>query len=230
MGKKEKVMSNFTEQIKDIFKGGLTIPNALSVVRIILIPMFVYLFYTGDIKGALFVILISGLTDFFDGNIARKFNQISSLGKLLDPLADKLTQTTIAVMLFFEFSKSSSASVRSFRFVFLLFLAKELLMMIGGVVLLSKNIRPGAAEIYGKLATFTFYTVMLLIISFGSGFGAFSSFFEFHEVTVMVLVLISAILTIAAFISYIPGTIKELKMAKTENLQYEDTLSDFEEK
>lgn len=230
MGKKEKVMSDFNEQMKDIFKGGLTIPNALSVVRIILIPVFVYLFYTGDIKGALFVILISGLTDFFDGNIARKFNQISSLGKLLDPLADKLTQTTIAVMLFFEFSKFDSGSVRSFRFVFLLFLAKELLMMIGGVILLAKNIRPGAAEIYGKLATFTFYTVMLLIISFGSEFGAFSNFFEFHEVTVMVMVLISAILTIAAFISYIPGTIKELKIAKTENSQAEDTLPNFEEK
>jgi len=230
MVEKEKVMSSFTAQIKDIFKGGLTIPNLLSVVRIILIPLFVYLFYTGDVKGALIVLLVSGLTDSLDGKIARKFNKISALGKLLDPVADKLTQITIAVMLFLEFSKSDNGSVRSFRFVFLLFLAKELLMMFGSIILLAKNIRPGAAEIYGKLATFTFYTVMFLIISFGAEFGAFSSFFEFHDITVMVLVLISAILTIVAFISYIPGTIKELKKAKVEIPQGEEALPDIEKK
>ncbi|MFY9198716.1 MAG: CDP-alcohol phosphatidyltransferase family protein [Acutalibacteraceae bacterium] len=211
-------MSNLKTQMEDIFKGGLTIPNALSAVRILLIPLFVYLFYTGDVKGALIVIIVSGITDSLDGRIARKYNQITALGKLLDPVADKLTQITIAIMLFIEFDKSDSGSVRSFRFVFLLFLAKELLMMLGGVVLLAKNIRPGAAEVYGKVSTFTFYTVMLLIIAFGPDFGAFREFFQFHEVTVMVLVLISAVMTIIAFISYIPGTITELKDKKTEKV------------
>lgn len=205
-------MSNLKTQMKDILKGGLNIPNALSTVRILLIPLFVYLFYTGDVKGALIVIIISGLTDSLDGRIARKYNQITALGKLLDPVADKLTQITIAIMLFIEFDKSDSGSVRGFRFVFLLFLAKELLMMLGGAILLAKNIRPGAAELYGKIATFTFYTVMLLIIAFGPAFGAFSDFFEFHEITVMVLVLISAIMTVIAFISYIPGTISDIKI------------------
>lgn len=214
-------MSNLKAEMRDIFKGSLTIPNLLSVVRIILIPIFVYLFYTGDIKGALIIILISGLTDLLDGKIARRFNQISPLGKLLDPAADKLTQITIAIMLFVEFNKSESDAVRSFRYVFLLFLAKEAIMLVGSLILLAKNIRPGAAEIYGKVSTFTFYTVMLLIIAFGPQFGAFSNFLEFNDVAVMVLVLLSATLTIVAFISYIPGTIKELNLSKNQKIDAE---------
>ncbi len=232
IGKKEKCMSNFTTQVKDIFKGGMTIPNLLSVIRIILIPIFVHLFNIGDIKGALIILLLSGLTDSLDGKIARRFNQISPLGKLLDPAADKLTQITIAIMLFMEFNKSQSSAVRSFRYVFLLFLIKELTMVIGSLILLAKNIRPCAAEIYGKVATFTFYTVMFLIIAFGPQYGAFSNFFEFNDITVMVLVLISAILTIVAFISYIPGTIKELKKAKNtgDDVESSEVLPTLENK
>lgn len=207
-------MSSLTSQMKDLSKGWMTIPNMLSVIRIILIPLFVYLFYIGNVTGSLIVIIASGLTDFLDGKIARKYNQISPLGKLLDPAADKLTQITIAVMLFCEFSNSDSSAVRSFRYVFLLFLIKELLMLVGSVVLLAHDIRPGAAEIYGKVATFAFYTVMLLIVAFGPKFGAFSDYFSFNDVTVIVLVLISAVLTIVAFLSYIPETIKQMKVAK----------------
>ena len=75
----------------------------LTVVRIILIPVFAVLFYNDQLIWAVFVLFLSGLTDFLDGKIARRFNQISELGKILDPIADKLTQITIAVMLFFEF-------------------------------------------------------------------------------------------------------------------------------
>lgn len=210
-------MKIFLSQLKEIFKGGLTIPNLLSVVRIIMIPVFVYLFYKGDVTGALIVIVASGFTDFLDGYIARKYNQISALGKLLDPAADKLTQITIAIMLFLEFSDSGIGSARSFRFVFLLFLVKELAMLLGGVILLSKNIRPVSAEIYGKVATFAFYTVMLLIVAFGPKFGAFSQYFQFNNVAVMILVLIPAVLTIVAFASYVPGVIKELKLLKSNN-------------
>jgi cardiolipin synthase len=209
-------MNNFSKQMKELFDGWLTIPNILSIVRIILIPIFVILFYNRNIMGALIIIFVSGLTDTLDGQIARKFNQISPLGKLLDPTADKLTQITIAVMLFLALDESSSGAIRSFRYVFLLFLAKEAIMMIAGLVLLAKDIRPGAAEIYGKIATFTFYLVMVLIIAFGPEFGAFSKYFAFNEITVMVLVLISALLTIVAFCSYIPGTIRIFKTQKSD--------------
>ena len=99
--------------LKEYFTGCLTIPNLLSVIRIALIPVFGVLYYNGNILWAVVVLFVSGLTDFFDGKIARKFNQISALGKVLDPVADKLTQITIAVMLLIDFIKFFSKSTTS---------------------------------------------------------------------------------------------------------------------
>ena len=86
--------------MKGLFKGCLTVPNLLSLIRILLIPVFALLFYQGQVLWAVFVLFLSGLSDFFDGKIARRFNQISALGKILDPVADKLTQITIACNIF----------------------------------------------------------------------------------------------------------------------------------
>ncbi|MBQ2092705.1 MAG: CDP-alcohol phosphatidyltransferase family protein, partial [Clostridia bacterium] len=83
-------------------KDAKTIPNLLSLIRIILVPFFVYFFVTKRYLIAVIIILISGLSDAFDGKIARHFNQISKLGKLLDPAADKLTQIAITVVYFNE--------------------------------------------------------------------------------------------------------------------------------
>ena len=117
--------------MKGLFKGCLTVPNLLSLIRILLIPVFAVLFYQGQVLWAVFVLFLSGLSDFFDGKIARRFNQISALGKILDPVADKLTQITIAVMLFLEFHQSASSAMRAFSWVFLFFLFKEGVMILG---------------------------------------------------------------------------------------------------
>jgi len=202
--------------MKGLFKGCLTIPNLLTVLRIFLIPVFAVLFYHGYFIWAVFVLFLSGLSDFLDGKIARRFKQISELGKVLDPVADKLTQITIAVMLFFEFRAAESSSMKAFSWVFLFFLFKEGIMVVGGGVMLSKGIRPGAAEIWGKIATFFFYGTMLLIIAFGPEVGAFVRNSENHalelpEWVVMVLVVISALLTFTALLSYIPETLRQFK-------------------
>ncbi|MCQ2489920.1 MAG: CDP-alcohol phosphatidyltransferase family protein, partial [Clostridia bacterium] len=84
-------MNTLRAQFEDMGQNVWTIPNVLSMLRIIAIPFFVYFFVTKKYLIAVLVILISGLTDLFDGKIARRFNQISKLGKLLDPAADKLT-------------------------------------------------------------------------------------------------------------------------------------------
>ena len=76
-----------------------TIPNLLSVLRILVIAPFAYFFLNGQLLLAVLFLAFSGLSDMFDGMIARKFNQITELGKMLDPLADKLTQGTIALSL-----------------------------------------------------------------------------------------------------------------------------------
>ena len=147
--------------MKDLFKGCWTIPNLISVIRIILIPFFAYYFMQGEFVIAVVILALSGLSDFVDGKIARKFNQISALGKLLDPLADKLTQITLAVILFLTFNKAEDAMLKAFSWVFLVFIAKEFVMVLGSVIMLSVGLRPGAAEIYGKVATLAFYVVMI---------------------------------------------------------------------
>lgn len=197
--------------MKDLFKGCWTIPNLLSVIRILLIPVFAVLFYRQEYGWAILTLVLSGLSDFFDGKIARKFNQISALGKMLDPVADKLTQVTLAVLLFVSFNKAQDATLKAFSWVFLVFIVKEVVMVLGGAVMLACGIRPGAAEIYGKVATFAFYAIMILVIAFGPEVGVFRTVFTLPNVLMMILVIISAILTLVAFASYIPGTFRQFK-------------------
>ncbi len=199
--------------IKELFAGCLTVPNLLSVIRIALIPVFGVLYYNGDILWAVIILFISGLTDFFDGKIARKFNQISALGKLLDPVADKLTQITIAIVLYLTFSQSSDATVKAFSWVFLIFLAKEALMVIGGGLMIAFGLRPVAAEMPGKIATFVFYAVMIVIIAFGPDIGLVKAF-VLPNWLMIALVSISVVLTLIAFCSYLPGVFKQVKERK----------------
>ena len=197
--------------MKDLFKGCWTIPNLLSVIRILLIPVFAVLFYREEYGWAILTLVLSGLSDFFDGKIARKFNQISALGKMLDPVADKLTQVTLAVLLFMSFNKAQDETLKAFSWVFLVFIVKEIVMVFGGAVMLACGIRPGAAEIYGKVATFAFYAIMILVIAFGPEVGVFRTVFTLPNILMMILVIISAILTLVAFASYIPGTFRQFK-------------------
>jgi len=191
--------------MKDLFKGCLTIPNLLSVIRIALIPVFAVLYMRGDMIPAVIVLVLSGLSDLFDGKIARRFNQVSALGKILDPVADKLTQITVAIILFIKFHQAESPVIQAFGWVFLVFLAKEGFMVLGGLAMLICNLRPGAAEMPGKIATVVFYTVMTLIIAFGPEVGALKNIWTMPEVLTGILVVISAIMCLVAFASYVPG-------------------------
>lgn len=199
--------------IKELFTGCLTIPNLLSVIRIALIPVFGVLYYNGDILWAVVVLFISGLTDFFDGKIARKFNQISALGKMLDPVADKMTQITIAIVLYLTFKGSADETIKAFSWVFLIFLIKEAVMVVGGAIMVAFGLRPCAAEMPGKIATFVFYAVMIVIIAFGPDIGLFKAF-VIPDWLMIVLVSISALLTLIAFGSYIPDVIRQIKERK----------------
>lgn len=199
--------------MKDLFKGCWTIPNLISVIRIALIPLFAYLFYNDEKIIAVVVLALSGLTDMFDGKIARKFNQISALGKVLDPVADKLTQITIAVMLFIDFKTASNPVINALGWVFLVFLIKEAVMIVGGLIMLLLNIRPGAAEFWGKAATVVFYVGMVIIIAVGPEVGALNSIlgFELPNIITGIIVVLCAIMTIAAFASYMPETFRQFK-------------------
>lgn len=202
--------------MKELFKGCMTIPNLLSLVRILLVPLFLVFYLRDDKIIALIILALSGLSDFFDGKIARKFNQISEMGKLLDPVADKLTQLAIAVVLFWQFHSSEVQSLKYFSYVFLGFLGKELLMLIAGSIMVAIGLRPCAAEIYGKVATFAFYLVMIVVICFGPEVGALIDFYVMPNWLVMSLVIISLILTVIALISYIPDTWRQVKTKKQQ--------------
>ncbi len=207
------------ENLKSLFEGCLTVPNLLSLIRILLIPVFGVLFYRGEVLWSVIVLALSGLTDFLDGKIARKFNQVSALGKLLDPIADKLTQITIAIVIFLEFNKSQDPTMKWFKWVFLFFLFKELLMVIIGAIMLAVGLRPVAAEIYGKVATFVFYAVMVLVVAFGPEIGALRNVFTLPTPVMIALVILAAVLTFVALLSYAPPTFRQFKerKAKKEN-------------
>lgn len=201
-----------------LFENVWTIPNIISFIRILLIPVFGVLFYKGQLLWALLILALSGFTDFIDGKLARKLNQVSELGKMLDPIADKLTQATIAIVYFLSFRNAENETLKLFSWVFLLFIVKELVMLIGGAAMIAVGIRPGAAEIYGKLGTLVFYVVMVIIMAFGPEIGAFRaeegaiiSLFTLPDTVMMVLVVISVITTFIAFASYMPGVYSQVK-------------------
>ena len=196
--------------MKELLKDWNTIPNWLSYIRIILIPVFAVLFYQGYVGWALLVLALSGLSDFFDGKIARKFNQVSDLGKIIDPVADKLTQITIAVMFYIQFRQSSDELINTFSWVFLVFVVKELVMVLFGGLMLLMNLRPSAAVIYGKAATMAFYLVMIVIVMFGPDVGFLSKYWVLPDKVMLVLVVVSAVMTVIAFIGYLPDAAKQI--------------------
>lgn len=143
-------------QQKKPINQNLTIPNALSVVRILIIPFFAWSFLQDRLPLAVGLLVLSGLSDCVDGFIARKLNQVTELGKMLDPLADKLTQGVVALCLAMRFPVIGP--------VLLVFIVKELVMLCCAIGLLKKKKRPCAAQWYGKVATVMFYASVALIV------------------------------------------------------------------
>ena len=197
--------------VKRYLKDWNTIPNLISYVRILLVPVFAILFRQGYLGWALVAIVVSGLTDFVDGKIARKFNQVSDLGKMLDPVADKLTQMTIAVLLYLRFNSAQDGLVKTFSWIFLVFIIKEFVMVAFGAFMVAIGLRPSAAEIYGKLSTFAFYAVMIFLFAFAPEVGAFKDFWEVPESILVILVAATAVLCVIAFVSYLPTTYRQFK-------------------
>lgn len=197
------------EKLAFLFDNWKTVPNLLSLIRILLIPVFAVLFYNGYTVAAVCCLAVSGLSDMVDGKIARKFNQISNLGKILDPVADKLTVFAIAIILFLKFLQADNEVLHTFSWVFLLFIVKDIIMLAFGGFMIAMGMRPCAAEIYGKIATVAFYTVMVVIMAFGPEVGAFREIWRLPDTVMMILVVVSVILTFIAFFSYIPDVFRQ---------------------
>ena len=140
---------NTSNNAKRIF----TLPNILSVFRILLIP-FIIVFYTvnNDYITAVILVIVSAVTDMLDGFIARRFDQVTDLGKILDPISDKLTQGAIILCL--------TSKYRYLWIMIVLFALKELTVGILGLLVLKRANRISGAQWYGKLCT----TVTLIIL------------------------------------------------------------------
>ncbi len=133
--------------------------------RIILVPVFAYEFLANDnfVLAGIFL-LVSGITDCLDGFIARKFNMITDLGKLLDPLADKLTQITAVLCL----------ALKGFDmmwFLFGVFLVKDIALIVGGITIYKKKDLVVSSNWYGKIATIIFYVAVIFMSLFYDSIG-----------------------------------------------------------
>lgn len=136
----------------------LSIPNILSFIRLLLIPIFIVAYCNGNYYFSAVIILVSGLTDLLDGIIARKFNMITEFGKLLDPVADKLTQGAVVFLLIFRY--------RLMFYLFILLFIKEITMAVNDYILYKKGTRLDGAKWFGKLSTAILYAVMIALIGF----------------------------------------------------------------
>ena len=206
-----------------LFYNWNTIPNWLCFLRIALIPVFSVLFIKGYYIPAFIVMIVAALTDLLDGKIARKYNMVSNLGKNLDPLADKLSQMAIVVILIIHFWDSDGY----LKYILALFIVKELIMIIAGVILLLNGMRPSAAEIWGKVATTVFYIFMIAIIALGGEGSALYGvkFFEpfiLSNTVITVMIVISLIFMIISILGYVPGFFKQLKEHKAEKTNKEN--------
>lgn len=135
-----------------------TVPNLLSAFRLVLIPVFVWLYCVKKeylLTGV--ILIVSGLTDLADGFIARHFHATSDLGKILDPVADKLTQAAMLICLIFRFPLM--------LIPFLLLFVKEVFVGATGLLVIRKTGEVHGADMHGKIAT-TLLDVMMILHAF----------------------------------------------------------------
>lgn len=160
---------------KNFTKEYLSIPNLLGYFRLILVPIYLYIYMnaetTHDYYTAAFIMFLSFFSDLIDGKIARHFDMITEFGKILDPVADKITQLVLAVSFAFRYP--------AVRVLLIVFVIKELTMGIIGLLYMTKHkYRMNGAHMHGKICTtildFTMF-IFLLVPEMSAQFSIFLS-------------------------------------------------------
>ena len=188
------------EKIRKLFTNVWTIPNVLTMIRLILIPVFVVLFFSGLRKAALAVFVAASLTDMLDGYLARKLNQITDFGKLFDPLADKLMVLTAMVC-------QAIAGVFPWAAVIIV-ACKELYMVLGGMFMLKRGVVV-YSNLIGKAAQVCFIAALVLAF-FHDDFDAADT--RLFGLTPDILLLwITVALSIIAMIVYTVGAVRKIR-------------------
>jgi len=174
------------------------VPNVLTILRMLLIPVFVAFYVAGQEKLALVTFLVASATDWLDGYLARKHHQITDFGKLMDPLADKLMVCTALIC-------------QGVRGVFpwwaiVVVILKELVMVVGSTYMLNHNIVV-YANMMGKSAQVSF--IAALVLSFWHA--------EFAAITLpldRIFLVIAVVLALAALVDYTVKAARQIRSLK----------------
>ncbi len=188
------------DKASKLFENAWTLPNLLSLIRLLLVPVFAVVFLNGYPKTALIVFAAASLTDLFDGFLARKLKQISDLGKLLDPLADKLMVLTALIC-------QGIAGVFPWLAVCIV-AGKELLMMLGSLVLLKRNIVV-YSNLFGKAAQ-VFFILSLVLSFFHDELAAWGTQLD------IILLWITVALALTALFVYAWKAIQVIRQKKSD--------------
>ena len=165
------------------------VPNILTIIRLLLIPFIVIYIFTGNYILAFIFFTISGITDIADGFIARKFNLVSNFGKLMDPLADKLTQiATLASLVFVNIIPI---------WILLIVFLKEFIMICGASFLYGKDVVV-YSKWYGKLATVLFY--IAIVISLLLKQFELTGIWESLDLTIFALALFATVFSLIMYV------------------------------
>ncbi len=140
------------------------IPNYISLFRIVLVPIYGFLFFgafktpegVDNLSAAGFVFILAGISDAIDGYLARKNNWITDVGKLLDPLADKLLEVVVTVCLAIRFGGP-------FQILSTIIITKEIVMIVGAYLIMSKSHVYVSSVWCGKLATIVWYVLICVV-------------------------------------------------------------------
>ena len=170
----------------------MNLPNLLSTLRLTMVPVFCVLFFSGlphahRLAGIVF--LLASLTDMLDGYLARKLNQITKLGRVLDPLADKLmTAAALVCLLIAEMIPMG---------IVVIFVTKEVLMGLGGLILYKRISDMPASNIVGKTATTIFFVSIVATM-----------LFELPRSITTPMLTAATLLTVIAFGTYLSRFVK----------------------
>ena len=174
--------------IKDWKKDFFTIPNMLSLFRLLLIPVYIVIYLNAEndidyyIAGG--ILAVSCLTDMIDGQIARHFNMISTIGKILDPLADKVTQFSLIVCLAIKYPILIPLMV--------LFFIKEVFQLVAGLFTLSKGKMLTGALITGKISTAVLFVSLIVLVMFPT----------IDPIAINIIMVVDAVLLLISFLHY----------------------------
>ena len=179
----------------------MNLPNMLSIIRLCMVPVYVVVYFSGIEHAHLLAVIVYALatfTDFLDGYLARKNNQITNLGKVLDPLGDKMLTTAVLVCLLIDGVIPG--------WLVLIVVIKEAMMGLGGLVIHRKaHVEIPPSNYIGKTATVLFFVTCAVLI-----------LFDIETKIAAIMVSVAVAVSIAAFISYLCRFIRIMKLSRTK--------------